>query len=505
MVMKRLLSSALFFAVACGLNVDPVSAAAPSANPSAAEIDALFAEWAKPGSPGCAIAVVRGGRILYSKGYGSADLEHDVPITPKTVFYVGSVSKQFTAYAVVKLAAEHKLSLDDPVREHVSELHDFRHPLTIRHLIHHTSGLRDYFWLFGLAGWREGDLITQKDLLQLIWKQRELNYPPGERYSYSNSNYALLATIVERVSGESLHDWLAHRVFRPLGMTHTQVGDDHERIIKDRAWSYRADAKVKGAYRTVVFPYSGYGAGGIYSTLEDLARWESNLAKPRTLDEPIIHQMFEPGRLNNGQSLNYAFALMVDPHRGLKRIGHTGSLAGYRAYLGFFPDQDLGVIVLSNLASFPPGKAMQLVDLFLGEQSDKPKASESNSAAGRAPQQTKPGSAGAGAQNADRDKKAPALTADELRDYAGAYSSAELETTYMIVVAQSHLVVKSARRDDARLVARAKDEFTASGPFHELHFLRDGQGRVTGFRVANDASLGVLFERHRVVALLRTD
>jgi CubicO group peptidase (beta-lactamase class C family) len=492
MVAKWLLSSALFVVFACGFLPDEATAAEPTVKPSPAEIDALFAEWARPGSPGCAIAVVRGGRIVYAKGYGSADLEHDVPITPKTVFYVGSVSKQFTAYAVVKQAAQHKLSLDDEVRKHLPELHDFGHALTIRHLIHHTSGLRDYFWLFDLAGWREGELITQKDLLQLIWKQRELSFPPGKRYSYSNSNYALLATIVERVSGESLHDWLTQNVFTPLGMTHTQVGDDHQRIIKDRAWSYRPDAKLKGAFKTVVFPYSGYGAGGIYSTVEDLARWELNLAKPRAEDESVVRQMIEPGRLSNSQVLTYAFALMVDPHRGLKRIGHTGSLAGYRAYLGFFPDHDLGVIVLSNLASFPPGKPMQLADLFLADQVDTPKITEVNTAAGPAPGQSKPASA---AHASDHDDKPPALTANELRGYAGAYSSPELGTTYTIVVEHSSLGVKFPRREDARLVARGKDEFTANGPFRELHFVRDAQGGITGFRVANDASHGVLFQR----------
>ena len=309
----------------------------PATGTIAVKVDALFAEWAKPDSPGCAIAVVRGGTVVYAKGYGMADLEHDIPITPQTVFYIGSVSKQFTAYAVAKLARQGKLSLDDEVRKHLPELHDFGRPITIRHLIHHTSGLRDYFELLTLAGTRESDLITQKDLLNVIWKQRELNFPPGERHLYSNSNYALLATIVERVSGVPFPDWMTRNVFTPLGMFRTQVCDDHQRIIKDRAWSYRADPTANGQFKTVVFPYSGYGAGGIFSTVEDLRAGSRICAKPGAEDEPAIRQMVEPGRLNSGRPINYAFALFVDEHRGFQRIGHTGSLAGYRAYAGLLP------------------------------------------------------------------------------------------------------------------------------------------------------------------------
>ena len=358
----------LLFAIVCSslraesLPTEPVS------DPMAARIDALFAEWSKPDSPGCAVGVVRAGKIVVARSYGMADLEHDIPITPRTVFYIGSVGKQFTAYAVVRLAQQRRISLDDEVRKYVPELHDFGGPVTIRQLIHHTSGLRDFFELLSLSGMREGDLVTQKDILGMIFKQRELNFPPGERFLYSNSNYALLATIVERVTGESFRDGMARNVFAPLGMNDTQVCSDHQRIVKNRAWSYRSDSANKGMFKTVVFPYSGYGAGGIYSTVEDLARWVSNFTKPRPGDERTISQMVEPGRLNSGQAITYAFALSVDEYRGHKRVGHSGALAGYRAYLGFFPDHDLGVIVLSNLASFPPGKAMELADLFLTDK-----------------------------------------------------------------------------------------------------------------------------------------
>ncbi len=495
MLTKLLLLHSLLFSIARGsCQSDGPSPETPP-NPMPAKVDALFAEWAKPDSPGCAVAVVRGRKILNAKGYGMANLEHDIPITPRTVFYIGSVGKQFTAYAIVRLAQQGKLSLDDDVHKYLPELHDFGRPVTIRHLIHHTSGLRDYFELLTLSGTREGDLVTQHDILRIVWKQRELNFPTGERHLYSNSNYALLATIVERVTGESYRAWMARNVFEPLGMSQTQVGDDHARIIKNRAWSYRSDPAAKGSFKTMVFPYSGYGAGGIYSTVEDLARWLSNYTKPREGDALVIRQMFETGRLNNGQQINYAFALMVDEHRGLKRTGHAGALAGYRAYLSFFPDQDLGVIILSNLASFPPGKAIQLADLYLAEKVERPKTATAGSAA--EPKRAAVGPPPTridvpGGQPAD---KPPALTAAELQDYRGSYSSPELDATCTIAVEHESLVARHARNNEIRLVSRDKDHFTGTGAVRDVHFERDAQGRISGLRVSGGRVLGVLFQK----------
>lgn len=345
----------------------------PERNEIGAKVDSLFAEWDKPGSPGAAMAVVQDGKVLYTNAYGTANLELDVPITSQTVFYIGSVGKQLTAFAVALLADEGKLSLDHDIRTYLPELHDFGQSITLRNLIHHTSGLRDYFGLLALAGRRDGDLITQEHVLHAIERQRELNYSPGTEYLYSNSNYALLATIVERVTGKTFSDWMHERVFKPLGMRHTLVVDDHERIIKQRAASYRLTEGVE--YKTVVLPYSAYGAGGIYSTVTDLARWVSNFEEPKVGDLKTIAQMYQRGILNSGDTLSYAFALGISEYRDLKRIGHSGSLAGYRAYVGRFPDKSMSIIVLSNLASFDAaGLAMQVADLYLAEYFTKPKS-----------------------------------------------------------------------------------------------------------------------------------
>ena len=483
--------------IACAwLPIHGLLAAEPTPEAIASKVDDLFGEWAKPDSPGCALAVVRGGRVVYAKGYGMADLEHGVAITPRTVFYIGSVGKQFTAYAVVKLAHQGKLALDDEIRKHLPEFPDFGRPITIRHLIHHTSGLRDFFELLSLAGTREGDLVTQKDLLRIIWKQRELNFQPGEQFLYSNSNYAVLATIVERVTGESFRDWMASNVFAPLGMSQTQVCDDHTRLIKDRAWSYRPDPDAKGAFKAVVLPYSGYGAGGIYSTADDLVRWVSNYTKPRAEDDRVIRQMLEPGRLNSGQPIDYAFALVAGQHQGLKLIGHSGALAGYRAYVGYFPDQDLGVIVLSNLASFVAmGKAMQVAELFLSEHMPEIKTAKPGTAAKTPPEAGK-ASTDRREQPAIHDaEKASSLSEDELRSYAGLYASEELETTYTIVVEDHNLVVKHPRNRGARLIARGKDQFAGSGSFLRVQFQRDAQGLINGLRVSNGRVIGVFFQK----------
>lgn len=338
-----------------------------------AKVDSLFIDWDKQNSPGAAIAIVRGTKILYTKGYGTANIEFDNPITSETVFYIGSIAKQFTAFAVALLEAQGKLSFDDDIRVYLPELHDFGQSITIRHLIHHTSGLRDYFGLLALASQRESDFITQNHIFHIIEKQRELNFSPGKEFLYSNSNYILLATIVEHVTGQSFSQWVKEHIFDPLGMKQTLVGDDHKIIIKQQALSYRASEGVD--YKIEVMPYSGYGAGGIYSTVKDLARWVSNYMVPVVGNVDLIAQIQERGILNNGDTISYAFGLLIDEYRGLKRIGHRGELAGYRTYVVLFPDQNFSIVILGNSASFNPKElAVQVADLYLFKNFTKPKS-----------------------------------------------------------------------------------------------------------------------------------
>jgi CubicO group peptidase (beta-lactamase class C family) len=351
--------------------------------PWARALDSLFAPWNRLDSPGAALAVVEGGHVVYAKGYGAAHLEYDIPITPSTVFHVASVSKQFTAFALVLLAAEGRLSLDDDVRTYVPELADFGHRITIRQLAHHTSGLRDQWNLLALAGWRLDDVITREHILKLVERQRELNFPPGAEYLYSNTGYTLMAEIVTRVTGRPFPEWMQDNVFRPLGMASTLFYDDHERIVRNRAYSYRADGP---GFKKSVLSYANVGATSLFTTVEDMARWVANFGNPTVGDRTAIETLTQRGVLASGDTISYALGIAVDRYRGHTRMGHSGGDAGYRTYVGYFPDFDVGVIVFSNLASFDPfGLSMRTADIVLrgrlADEPDRPVTEKSRTAA----------------------------------------------------------------------------------------------------------------------------
>jgi CubicO group peptidase (beta-lactamase class C family) len=442
-------------------------------------VDALFARWDKPGSPGAVLAVVKEGKIVHARGFGMADLEHDAPITPRTVFHVASVSKQFTAFGILLLAERGRLGLDDDISLHLREVPDFGQRITIRQLIHHTSGLRDQWDLLQMAGWRMDDVLTQAQILRLVARQRELNFIPGSEILYCNTGYTLLAEIVARVSGEPFSEWMQAHVFKPLGMDRTLFYDDHERIVKDRADSYHRAGG--GRFKKSVLNYANVGATSLFTTAEDMARWVANLGEPRVGDERTIARMCAPGRLNDGEPLDYACGLVVDEYRGLRRIGHSGGDAGYRSYVGRFPDQDLGVIVLSNLASFDPeGRAMDVARLYLGDQMKEPQDAEPAAAA--------PNGTGT------RRREAFEATAAELAAYAGEYACPELETSYRLVVKGDTLVAEHSRHDDTPLRPLRKDRF-ANSLLGRVQFERDQDGRINGLRASTGRVRNLRFDR----------
>ena len=248
----------------------PAQNTSPPEDSPSKRVDTLFQKMDTTVSPGCALAVMKDGRILYKRGYGMADLEHNVPITPSTVFHVASMSKQFTAASILMLAQDGKLSLDDPVRKYIPELPDFGTLVTIRQLIHHTSGLRDQWDLLGLSGWRYSlDLITDDDVLSVVSRQRDLNFPPGSKHLYSNTGYTLLAQIVKRVSGQSYREFTEARIFEPLHMKSTHFRDDHAEIIKNMAYGYEP---AKDTYRISITNFDTVGATSLLTTVEDLER-----------------------------------------------------------------------------------------------------------------------------------------------------------------------------------------------------------------------------------------
>ncbi len=329
-------------------------------------IDPLFAEWDKPDSPGCALAIVQHGHIAYARGYGSANLEYAVPITPASVFHIASISKQFTALAIALLEQDGRLAYDDDVRQYLPELPDYGSRITLRHLANHTSGLRDQWDLLFLAGWREEDLKTNADVLYLACRQQKLNFTPGAEFLYSNTGYTLLALIVERVSGMSFRAFTHERIFAPLGMTHTHFHDDHSEIVSGRAYGYLP--RPGSGFRISIPNFDTIGASSLFTTVEDLALWANNYADPRVGGQAVIEQMLTPGVLNDGTVLDYALGVSVAPYREARAFGHSGADAGYRSDFVAFPEQDLAIILFCNLGTMNPKLLTRKVaDVLLGE------------------------------------------------------------------------------------------------------------------------------------------
>src|SRR6202008_2553492 len=302
--------------------------------PAGIPVDGIFSMWTSD-TPGCAVGASRNGTIVLERAYGMADLEHGVPNRPDTIFEAGSVSKQFTAAAVLLLAQDRKLSLNDPVRKYVPELPDYGTPITIRQMLQHTSGLRDWGSVEDIAGWPRGTRVyTHAHVLDILGRQSKLNFEPGTRWSYSNSGYNLAAIIVSRVSGESFADFTRRRIFEPLGMTRTSWRDDHTRIVKDRAVAY---AESGGKYSSDMPFEDIHGNGGLLTTVGDLLRWNENFVAPKVGGRALIDAQLQQGRLTDGSTIAYAAGLMVLHWHGLPEVSHSGSTAGYSAWLGRYP------------------------------------------------------------------------------------------------------------------------------------------------------------------------
>ncbi len=347
-----------------------------------ARVDKNFAQYDKPDSPGCALAVIKGGQIVYKRGYGMADLDHDIAIKPDTVFHVASVSKQFTAMAILLLAKQGKLSLDDKVQKYITELREFDQPITIRHLLHHTSGLRDQWNLLIMSGWRLGeDVVRDEDILDLVSRMKDLNFKPGDQHAYSNTGYTLLAFIVKRVSGQSLREFAEANIFKPLGMTRTFFRDDHAVVVKHQAYAYNPGSG--GTFKLSVPNYDTVGASSLLTTVEDLARWDQNFYDKRVGGDWAIEQMQIPGTLNDGQQIPYARGVVVSNYKGLKIVEHSGGDAGYRSHLMQFPEQRFSVACLCNYGGTNPGQfARRVADVYLAKElaPEPPKAASATAA-----------------------------------------------------------------------------------------------------------------------------
>jgi CubicO group peptidase (beta-lactamase class C family) len=326
--------------------------------------DTVFARWNTTHGPGCAVGVARDGKTLLTRGYGMADLENGTPISAATIFESGSVAKQFTATAVLMLAMDGKLDLADPVRKHLPEFPEYDRVITVRHLLTHTSGLREWSNLVATHGWPRGDRAhTQADLLDVVYRQKALNYPVGDFYSYTNSGYAVAMSLVERVSGKSFREFSQERIFRPLGMTNTQWRDDFTRLVPGRAQAY---AQVRGEWRLDMPFENVVGPGGLLTTVGDWLIWNEALAKgglrPGHTDS-LTRRM----KLTSGREISYALGVTVAPYRGVTEVAHSGSTAGYSTYLTRFPDRgNLSIAVLCNASGAPATQyARQIADRLI--------------------------------------------------------------------------------------------------------------------------------------------
>jgi CubicO group peptidase (beta-lactamase class C family) len=346
----RLPQLSLWLAALLSFVLVPQVAAQADSDSLAAQTDQVFAQWDKPDSPGCVCAVMREGEVVYSRAFGMANLELDVPLTPQSVFYIASVSKQFTAASIALLALGGKLSLDDDIRTYVPEMADFGVTITIRHLVYHTSGIRDHGGLARLSGRTSPDYYNNVRTLALLSRQRTLNFRPGEEYLYSNSGYVLLAEIVERVSGQSLREFAEENIFGPLGMANTEFDDDYRTIIKHRVASYR-QGEQGGLQRYLKAHGYTVGPGGLLSTVEDLLRWNRNFDDMTVGGPHFIELMLTRGTLNDGDTIDYAFGLVHEEYNGLKTVRHGGGHQGFRTQLLRFPEQRFSVAVPCNLAT----------------------------------------------------------------------------------------------------------------------------------------------------------
>jgi CubicO group peptidase (beta-lactamase class C family) len=358
--LRLLLILAFVLALVSGL----VASEQEPAVPAAMRVDAVFGKWSGA-TPGCVVGVAQNGRKVLERAYGLADLERETRNKSETVFEAASVAKQFTAAAVLLLAREGRLSLDDPARKFVPELPDYGTPITIRHLLTHTSGLRDWGEIAAIAGWpRERRLHTQSHVLDIVHRQRALNFAPGAHWSYTNTGYNLAAIIVARVSGQTFPEFTRQRIFEPLGMERTAWRDDHTRLVRGRALGYR---EARDGYHTALPFESVYGQGGLLTTVGDLLRWNENFERPKVGDAELLREAQQAGKLSDGRDHGYALGLWVGTYKGVPEIAHGGMIEGYTAFLARYPQQRLSVAVLCNVApDVAEPSARAVADIFLG-------------------------------------------------------------------------------------------------------------------------------------------
>ncbi len=343
------------------------SAKAQESIPQQASIDSIFSKWYSPNSPGGSVGIIKDGELIFAKGYGMANLDYNIPNESKTVFLIASTSKQFTAASIILLSQQGKLSLDDKLSRYFPNFPSYANDITIQHLLNHTSGIRDYIILARLSGLTVDDYYTDKTVERLLTSQEELNFTPGDEYLYSNSGYWLLGQIVEKASNFTLAEFAKKNIFDVLEMNDTHFHNNHNQIVKNRASGYRPDRK--GGYFIYNTKLNMIGDGGVFTNVNDLAKWDAAFYNSKSFNQGFWKQMTENGILNNGNKIPYANGLNTKTYKGLKVISHSGSFVGYKAELIRLPEAQFSVVVLANRTdSDPTQMAYKIVDLFLKDK-----------------------------------------------------------------------------------------------------------------------------------------
>ena len=541
----RLKSLALALLVAAPLRAQDATTLAP-------RIDSIFAQYTRA-TPGCAVGLGKDGHALYTHGYGSANLEYGVPLTDSTVLESGSVAKQFTASAIVLLAQDGKLSLDDDIRKYLPEVPDFGgQRITIRNLLTHTSGLRDQWGLLGIEGLGPGTQVhSPMTTLDLVAHQKMLNFPPGSEYLYSNTGYALAGLIVQRVSGKPLDEFTRERLFEPLGMRHSELRADYTKVVPNRATAYSGNAS-SGFHQDMPFT-NMIGNGGVLSTMSDLLRWNENLDHPTVGGHSYVSALETPMRLTTGRTITYALGLEVVEYDGVREVSHSGSTAGYRTFLARYPDQHVSVAVWCNYASANPTQlAHRVVDLVLTkpprvatqatpkivltpqalarwagvyrdphtdqavsfeaeggtltsgrgrgalalepESDDRFRSNQGDVAfSGKPGQRRFTLARSSGDTSRFEEVHAPSAQI-RTADYTGTYTSDELDVKLVIAARDGKLVLRRRPADEFELRPVYADDFTAQG-VGSIRFARDANGRVTGFSIYAGRVLDVRFKK----------
>lgn len=426
------------------------------------KINAIFSSWDKTQSPGCVVGIVRNDSLIFSNGYGMANLEYGIPNSPLTVYHLASVSKQFTAYAIILLAQQGKLNLDDDIHKYLAWFPDVKQKITIRNLLNHTSGVRDQWQLLAITGTRLDDVITQDHIIKILSKQQALNFTPGDKFMYSNSGYTLLAEIVKKVSGQSLRKFTDSAIFKPLGMNQTHFHDDYTEIESNRAYSY--NRKDNTRFSNSVLSYSTVGPTSLLSTVPDLAKWVINFYDTKAGNKQAMLQLTQKTKLNDGTELGYAAGILSERYKGWKQFSHNGADAGFRTSITVFPELKMGIIVLSNLGELnAQEKANQIADILISEKGGVSKPEDKT-----------------------KSTKIPAAELPFLKTLSGSYFSNEMNAVTSLSLKNDNLYLRVGENDN--LMARV-DEHTYAMfyvPSIKLIFSKKPDNQSVALNISND-------------------